>query len=95
MSSHSSTFKADYSSPQTTKAFAHDIPSVEANATPTDISSNIAQIRNEAKKLQEEINTFLTAQMEEDKAKTAGGKSTNDKESKEEENYGEEVVDED
>ena len=45
--------------------------------------------------MQEQINTELTARMEEDKAREAGnGKGAVD-EAKEEDNYGEEVVEED
>jgi hypothetical protein len=46
--------------------------------------------------LQDEINVFLTERMEEDKKEAeAQGRQLSAKEAKEEENYGEEVVEED
>lgn len=47
-------------------------------------------------RLQDEINVFLTERMEEDKKSAeAQGSQQLEKEAKEEENYGEEVVEED
>ncbi|KAH0543905.1 hypothetical protein FGG08_001806 [Glutinoglossum americanum] len=61
----------------------------------------LASLRSSVAKLQEEINTFLTQKMDEDKAATATGIVGNGKgkavldDEREEENYGEEAVNED
>ncbi|PWY90646.1 Gon7-domain-containing protein [Aspergillus heteromorphus CBS 117.55] len=63
------------------------LPPSTANKT-----AHLAELRARVPDLQNEINVFLTARMEDDK-KAAG--QTDEKESREEENYGEEVVEED
>ncbi|KAI1906470.1 hypothetical protein LOZ61_006655 [Ophidiomyces ophidiicola] len=57
----------------------------------TNKTTYLSELRNSVVSLQAEINLYLTARMEEDKAQQlkVGGKD----ESKDEENYGEEVVD--
>ena len=62
----------------------------------------LSELRSSTKKLQEEINVFLTRKMEEEKAaassgiKNQGGTAVDRaKEEKEEENYGEEIVEDD
>ncbi|KAK5939961.1 hypothetical protein PMZ80_007379 [Knufia obscura] len=91
-----STVKATYNSPTDTKTLEKSLPSPR----PTDIKSKIAylgEVRSATKQLQDDINTFLTAKMEEDKA-NASATATNKPKSRdeeEEENYGEEKIEED
>lgn len=85
--------RADYSSPQEKKTFAHKLPSIPLEPTTKEKTNYLSGLRASVVKLQDEVNTFLTAKMEEDKiiASSSAGKVD---EKKEEENYGEEVVDE-
>ena len=85
--------KASYSAPNSSKTFEHLLP-------PTDTSSAegkseyLSTLRGSVTKLQDQINTFLTGKMEEDKALAAtAGQKFDDK--KEEERYGEEEEEED
>lgn len=56
----------------------------------------LTELRSLVPKLQDEINSFLTERMEEDKKEAeAQGRQLSAKEAKEEANYGEEVVEED
>lgn len=80
----SSVLSASYSSNTSPSfTFTHTLPHA-------DHATYLASLRSAAAKLQEDINRELTRRMEEDKAKE--GKID---EVKEEENYGEEVVEED
>lgn len=85
--------RAEYNAPTGPKTFTHTLPSADVTST-TEKSAYLSALRGLVVQTQEEINTFLTAKMEEDKAITsmAGMKAD---EKKAEENYGEEVVDED
>ncbi|OOF94881.1 hypothetical protein ASPCADRAFT_6554 [Aspergillus carbonarius ITEM 5010] len=91
---------AIYSSPQQTHTFEHTIasplPSTDApSAVPAKVTY-LAELRKLVPTIQNDINVFLTERMEEDKkAAEAQGQAVSDKEAKEEENYGEEVVEED
>ena len=80
--------KAEYTAPNTSRNFEQTLPS--CNITTTEGKTEyLAALRGSAGKLQDEINTFLTAKMEEDKALAAlAGAKVDDR--KEEENYGEE-----
>lgn len=82
--------QALYTAPDTTKSFQFSIPS--STDTASTKAAHLAALRSELPKLQDEINVYLTARMEEDK-KAQGQLS--EKEAKEEENYGEEVVEDD
>lgn len=75
----------------------------ETETQPADKTAYLAELRKATAKMQEQINTELTTRMEEDKAREASdangnsaskGKGVVD-EAKEEDNYGEEVVEED
>ncbi|KAE8442044.1 hypothetical protein EG329_003901 [Mollisiaceae sp. DMI_Dod_QoI] len=72
-----------------------------ATTTPKDRTAYLGSLRTAVADLQEKINTELTSRMEEDKAReastngTSAPKSKGVDESKEEDNYGEEVVEED
>lgn len=85
--------KAEYVSPGATQTFSHPLPSTSAAGSTEEKTSYLSALRTSIVKLQEEVNEFLTAKMEEDKAIAAsnGAKAKVD-EKKEEENYGEEVV---
>ena len=89
--------RAVYNSPNDSKAFEKPLPS----AKPIDTKSKVAflsDLRASTKQLQDHVNTFLTAKMEDDKAASsladgAGIKKTNLRDEEEEEHYGEEKVD--
>ena len=85
--------RADYSSPQEKKTFAHKLPSISLEPTTKEKTNYLSDLRASVVQLQDEVNVFLTAKMEEDKAlaSTSAGKVD---EKKEEENYGEEIVEE-
>ncbi len=89
---------ATYSSP-TNKSFIQSqrLPAL-ATPKPADRVEYLTSLREAVATMQEEINKNLTARMEEDKAREAivvNGTKANLNESKEEDNYGEEVVGED
>lgn len=84
--------QAIYTAPGASQTFQHAIPA-EANADPLATKqAHLRALQSLVPKLQNEVNVFLTERMEEDK-KSQGVIS--EKEAKEEENYGEEVVEED
>ena len=93
---------ATYASP-TNMPFTHaeKIPTPPSDK-PTDRTAYLSSLRKATAVMQEQINKELTARMEEDKAKEAEGLNGASKatakgadESKEEDNYGEEVPEED
>ena len=84
--------QAVYTAPGATKTLQNEIL-VEYNADPlASKQAHLKALQTLVPKLQNEVNVFLTERMEEDK-KVQGAIS--EKEAKEEENYGEEVVEED
>ena len=84
--------KAEYSAPTSSKAFSHPLPPASTSST-EEKTAYLSALRESVTKLQEELNTFLTGKMEEDKAlAVAAGSKVDDK--REEENYGEEGGDE-
>ncbi|KAJ5577489.1 uncharacterized protein N7459_006453 [Penicillium hispanicum] len=83
---------AAYTAPDATRTFNHSIPAASSTNALAAKSAHLTALQSLVPKLQEEINVFLTERMEEDK-KAQGALS--DKEAKEEENYGEEVVEDD
>lgn len=76
---------ADYASSSGTQNFSAELPAVSSSSSTTDRVAYLGDLQSNLKTLQSDINTFLTQKMADDKAA----------DSKEEENYGEEVVDED
>lgn len=91
-SSTSATLKADYRSPQTTKTFTHPLDAPSTGLSTEEKTTYLSTLRKSVSKLQEEVNAFLTQEMERDKAGAAqDGVKLDDK--TEEDNYGEEVVD--
>lgn len=88
---------AAYVAPDQSRTFEHSIssPLPSADAVSQKVTY-LAELRKLVPTLQNDINVFLTERMEEDKkAAEAQGRKVSDKEAKEEENYGEEVVEED
>ncbi|KAJ9657161.1 hypothetical protein H2198_004519 [Neophaeococcomyces mojaviensis] len=90
--------KVYYSSPSGTQTISHSL----ASPQPTDTKSKITylnELRSSTKRMQEDINAFLTAKMGEDKAQAAASgtnaKINKSRDEEEEENYGEEKVEED
>lgn len=89
----STSLKADYTSPNTTRTFAHPLPPA-SNKSTKEKTMYLSALRKSVVELQDEVNGFLTTKMEEDKALAANvGMKADDK--VEEENYGEEKVEDD
>lgn len=82
--------QATYTAPDTSKTIQHEGPYTDG--TLAGKTTHLRALQSLVPKLQDEINVYLTARMEEDK-KAQGPLS--EKEAKEEENYGEEVVEDD
>lgn len=84
--------EATYTGPGVTaKGFTHELPRLSAAPSTTDRTAYLSALRSSVQELQGQVNAFLTQKMDEEKATAAAGASRMD-ESKEEENYGEEVV---
>ncbi|OQE36164.1 hypothetical protein PENCOP_c012G01838 [Penicillium coprophilum] len=73
---------AVYTAPQATETFEHVFSTTTGTLAAK--QAHLSELQSLVPKLQDQINVFLTERMEEDK-----------KEAKEEENYGEEVVEDD
>ena len=82
--------RAIYASPDGSQKFEHQLPINSAAPTTKDKISYLSTLRESVSKLQEEVNSFLTAKMEGDK--NSAIKSDTKVDEEEEENYGEEVV---
>ena len=91
MAANTHSLHAVYTAPDATQSFQHSIPA-SAEGTLATKQAHLTTLQSLVPKLQEEINVYLTQRMEEDK-KAEGQLS--EKEAKEEENYGEEVVEDD
>lgn len=90
--------KATYGSPDDSNTFTQPINSPQ----PTDPKSKAAymsSLRSATKSLQQDINTFLTDKMEQDKhaaaQNTTNGNRRKPRDEEEEENYGEEKIEDD
>ena len=88
--------KASYAAPSTpAHDFARSLPALPADAPADQRTAYLGALRAAVQDVQRDVNTFLTQKMDEDKqheqqqAEAAGGAVD---ESKEEANYGEEVV---
>ncbi|KAM0236025.1 hypothetical protein ACHAPO_005248 [Fusarium lateritium] len=80
---------ADYTSPESEPfKVSQTLPAISSTASTTDKASYLKALRASIADTQSTINQELTARMEQDKARDAAA------EAKEEENYGEEVVEE-
>ena len=87
--------RAEYSSPSGKQDFAQQLSAkCPRNASTAEKTAYFSELRARTKKLQENINTFLTAKMEEDKDPDARekGVKAETRDEIEEEQYGEEVV---
>ncbi|KAI9871877.1 MAG: hypothetical protein M1830_002344 [Pleopsidium flavum] len=86
------TLKAQYASPKGTNTFVHPLDAPRTSQSAKERSAYFSALRTSVTKLQEEINTFLTQKMEEDKTLLVdrGGKTDD---TKDEDNYGEEILD--
>jgi hypothetical protein len=88
---------ATYQSPTNepfTHTHTHTLSAPTSDKT-SEKSTYLNALRKATIEMQEEINKNLTARMEEDKARQGGAAKEKVDEAKEEDNYGEEVVEED
>ncbi|KAF2839670.1 hypothetical protein M501DRAFT_1003119, partial [Patellaria atrata CBS 101060] len=87
---------ASYTSPNISlpKQFSHDILPPAPSSSPMSANNvaHLSALRSSVLQLQSSINDFLTQKMEEDKASSATNGHVALDEAKEEQNYGEEVV---
>lgn len=89
----SNILKADYRSPSSSKNFLHTLPTSSTPSTAAK-TQHLSALRKSITQLQDEVNTFLTSKMEEDKVLASkAGLKVDDKQ--EEEKYGEEDVEDD
>lgn len=89
----STILKADYASPSCSKTFHHALPTSSTTST-AEKTQYLSALRKSVVQLQEDVNTFLTSKMEEDKALAfKAGLKVDDKQ--EEDDYGEEGVEDD
>jgi hypothetical protein len=84
----SATYTATSAEPQ---VFKRDLPACSENPSTEERTDYLSGLRSSVSQIQSDINVFLTKKMEEDNAKSEKN-AVNDE--KEEENYGEEVVEE-
>lgn len=80
-----SNLSAVYASPNGQQSFSAQLPAASPSSSTADRVAYFQDLLSSLKTLQGDINTFLTQKMADDQAGDA----------KEEENYGEEVVDDD
>lgn len=88
---------AGYTSPTSTKHFTYPLPTLSSSPTTQEKTTYLSTLRSSVQKLQDDINAFLTKKMEEERQAVSGANGVDGArvdEQKEEENYGEEVVDE-
>ena len=82
---------AEYEGPRDKRQMRHEIGVIPPNISMVERVKYLTVLRSAVVALQEETNKFLTQKMEEDNA--SSGQIQNSDDAKEEENYGEEVVD--
>ncbi|MCJ1317666.1 hypothetical protein MMC15_002991 [Xylographa vitiligo] len=90
-SDHNPSLKANYTSPSGNQKFEHPLNALPVELSVEEKTAYLSTLRSAVTCLQEEVNTFLTSRMEEDKAIAVQRTGVID-DKKEEENYGEEVV---
>ncbi|RMY73940.1 hypothetical protein D0862_14208 [Hortaea werneckii] len=84
---------AIYSAPTSTQVFSSSLPALSDDPSKQDVQGKTAYLsalRSQATEMQNDVNTFLTQKMEEDKAAESGSAKSKAQEEKEEEMYGEE-----
>ena len=86
--------RASYISPKDTHQFELQLPRLSQPLSTQEKIDYLSSLRSSVVNLQNEINQFLTAKMEENKTFVLNGSGKADDRT-EEENYGEEVVEED
>lgn len=92
MASSRQALTADYSAPSTaSQSFSQTLPACSPTPSTDERTAYLSSLHASIGKMQDEVNAFLTQKMEEDK-KAAGNAAKAADEAKEEENYGEEVV---
>ncbi|KAL6249895.1 hypothetical protein RBB50_003751 [Rhinocladiella similis] len=97
----STVLKASYLSPSGVVDIQHVITTPASHAFDTEAKTQyLGELRASSRKLQDEINKFLTNKMEEDRtaqdqARSGGTSLQKTQDELEEENYGEEVAEED
>ena len=89
---NNSILTADYRSGKETAEFRRTLGPIAADPPTAERVEYLASLRTSVAELQEEINTFLTKKMDEDKTPSNKSQTLDDRQ--EEENYGEEVVEE-
>jgi hypothetical protein len=77
---------ATYASPTSSQTFTSSLPALSSPPTTSDRVAYLFELSSSLKTLQKDVNAFLTQKMADDKAAD---------DAKDEETYGEEVVDED
>ncbi|KAA8646909.1 hypothetical protein EYZ11_007538 [Aspergillus tanneri] len=93
--------RAVYSAPHSSHTFEHRLasPAASSDSPSENVKAKVAylsELRKLVPTLQNDVNVFLTERMEEDKKLAeAQGRHISEQEAKEEENYGEEVVEDD
>ena len=99
----STALKATYDSPSGHQEFSHTLPTPHIDndgaVNPRAKTKYLSELRASTKKLQEDINKFLTEKMEEDKKAAVqndlnSASKQKSKDEQEEENYGEENAEE-
>lgn len=86
------TLEAHYKSPEKTKTFVHPLNAPLTTLSTEEKTAYLSALQKSVSKLQEEVNAFLTQEMEHDKVGSLqDGVKVDDK--KEEANYGEEDLD--
>lgn len=86
---------ASYTSPSSTQTFVQSLPPIPEASDTKSKTAYLGALKSSVQGMQEEINTFLTLKMEEDRLNDRGAAQGLRDERKEEENYGEEAVDDD
>lgn len=82
---------ATYRAPDSSHSFAADLPVLSKTSAVKEKTTYLSALRANVSKIQSEVNSFLTEEMEKEKAAQAGSSSkTASDETKEEEMYGEE-----
>ena len=84
---------ASYHAPKESHAFSHRLPFLPVDFSIKEKTQYLSTLRLTVVEMQKDINVFLTAKMEEDKARMTA-KETNVDDANEEAKYGEEFVEE-
>ena len=94
LSTGNPSLQAKYASPKDTHQFELQLPHLSQQPSTQEKTAYLSSLRSAVVNLQEQVNVWLTTKMEEDKTLALDGGDKVD-EQKEEENYGEEVIEED